>query len=172
MVRTAACVWRIAPELVAALDERLGPPLDSYVNGTQTWLTDDGPGDITLEWRLHPVAGYRPPAGLSHYDVWEAVTGALAAGARADALPLGRERRPLVSLWEGLECFPAYDDLEPVPLSRAATEALGLSPAKAGLVDHDRIGAAWERERGAVSLVGLLLDELDDTGTDAGNGEG
>ena len=49
-----------------ALDEHFGPPVDSYVNGSQTWLLDNGPGDAALEWRLHPVASYRPPAELSH----------------------------------------------------------------------------------------------------------
>ena len=90
---TATCVWRVEPTLVVSLDEHLGPPVDSYVNGTQTWLSDDGPGGMTLEWRLHPVAGYRPPEGLSHYDLWEQVVGALSAGVDADALP-ARLRAP------------------------------------------------------------------------------
>src|SRR6185437_8070940 len=66
--------------LVLALDEHLGPPVDSYLNGSQTWITDDGPGEIGLEWRLHPVAGYRLPRDLSHYDLWEQVVGALSVG--------------------------------------------------------------------------------------------
>ena len=79
-MRVATSVWTIGPELVLALDEHLGPPVDSYVNGSQTWLTE---GAITLEWRLHPVSGYDVPGGLSHYDVWETVVGALSAGALA-----------------------------------------------------------------------------------------
>jgi hypothetical protein len=159
--RTATTVWRIAPPLVTALDERLGPPVDSYVNGTQTWLTDDGPGGATLEWRLHPVASYQPAAGLSHYDLWEAVVAALAADGDPSSLPLGDERRPLTSLWDGLECFAAYDAApEPAPLAAAATAALGIAPDAAGLVDHARIGDTWERSRRSVSIVALLLEEL------------
>jgi len=147
VTRTPTCLWRIRPELVTALAEHLGEPVDSYVNGTQTWLTDDGPGDTTLEWRLHPVAAYAVPDGLSHYDVWDrATTGALAVD----------------SLWEGLECFPAYgDDMEPATLASAATERIGERPDASGLVDHGRIGDAWERARGGTSLVSMLLDELD-----------
>jgi hypothetical protein len=187
-VPLATTVWRIRPELVAALDEQLGPPVDSYVNGSQTWFTETkggatavapgggagAPADaamsrqakshrqsVMLEWRLHPVAGYRGPAGLSHYDLWETVVGQLAAGTGADAMKLGSETRALSTLWDGLECFPAHaDDLEPATLSAAATAALGLAPDAAGLVEHERIGDAWERSRGAVSIVGLLLDQL------------
>jgi hypothetical protein len=147
-------VWRVDPDLVLALDEHLGPPVDSYVNGTQTWLTDDGPGGITLEWRLHPVAGYRPLQGTSHYDLWEQVVGALSAGSNADATPLD-------TLWDGLECFAAYgDDVEPAPLASAATAALGRAPDASGLVDHERIGNAWEQAKGTVSIVDMLLAEL------------
>jgi hypothetical protein len=158
--RVASAVWRIHPELVTALDERLGPPLDTYVNGTQTWLTDSGPNEETLEWRLHPVAAYRLPSGLAADELFEAVVSQIPDGDPA-SLALGRDRRPLTSLWDGLECFAAYDDdLEPAVLARAATDALGLAPDACGLVDHTRIGAAWERSRGAVSLVALLLEDL------------
>ena len=117
MSRTATCVWRVDAALVLALDEHLGPPVDSYLNGSQTWITDDGPGGIGLEWRLHPVAGYRLPRDLSHYDLWEQIVGALSAGADPDALTLGSEPRTLRSVWDGLECYAAYgDDLEPAPL--------------------------------------------------------
>jgi hypothetical protein len=154
MARTATCVWRADPPLVLALDEHLGPPVDSYVNGTQTWLTDDGPGGATLEWRLHPVAGYRTPGELSHYDLWEHVVGSLSGGA-ADSTP------PVASLWDGLECFAAYDaEPEPTPLAQSATDALGRAPDASGLVDHERIGTAWEQAKGAVSIVDMLLAEL------------
>jgi hypothetical protein len=158
--RVASAVWRIAPELVLALDAHLGAPVDSYLNGTQTWLTDDGPGGITLEWRLHPVAGYRAPAGLSHYELWELVVDQLARGRDPSALALGDDRRPLASLWDGAEVFAPFDDVEPATLGRAAGEAVGRAPDAAGLVDHDRIGDAWERAKGGVSIVALLLDEL------------
>lgn len=160
MSRTATTVWRLTPELVLALDAQLGPPVDGYVNGTQTWLTDRGPGGETLEWRLHPVSGFRPPKGVGPYDLWDEVTGRLAAGADPASLPLGEDRRPLASLWDGLECYPVDDPLEPAPLAAAATTALGIAPDASGLVDHARIGTAWERAKGAVSIIALLLEEL------------
>jgi hypothetical protein len=159
-VHTATTVWRISPALVAALDAHLGPPVDGYVNGTQTWLTDTGPGDVTLEWRLHPVSGFRPPAGIGPYELWDEVTGQLAAGADPASLPLGGERRPLTSLWDGLECYAVDEPVEPAPLTAAVTATLGLAPDASGLVDHARIGSTWERSRGAVSIVALLLEEL------------
>ena len=162
MSRTATCVWRVDPALVLALDERLGPPVDSYLNGSQTWLAEVGPGDVALEFRLHPVAGYRLPEGMSHYDLWEQVVAAL-SGERADAaaVQLGTETRALTSLWDGLECFAAYgDELEPAPLASAAGEAVGRSPDAAGLVDHLRIGSEWERAQGSLSIVDMLLAEL------------
>lgn len=158
--RVATTVWRCSPELVAALDERLGPPVDGYVNGTQTWLTDAGPGGVTLEWRLHPVSGFRPPTGVGPYDLWDEVTGHLAAGADPDSLPLGDERRPLSSVWDGLECYAVDEPVEPAPLAAAAGELLGRVPDAVGIVDHDRIGRAWEQSRGRVSIVALLLEEL------------
>lgn len=159
--RAPAAVWRVTPALVLALDDRLGLPLDGYRNGTQTWLTDDGPGDTTLEWRLHPVAAYREPRDVSHHELFDDVAAALRDGADPEAVPLGAERRPLASLWEGLEVFPAYgDDLEPAVLAGAARERLGVAPDQAGLVDHGRIGDEWERSGRKASIVGMLLDEL------------
>jgi hypothetical protein len=151
--RTPACVWRATPAVIAALDERFGEPVDAYVNGSQTWLRDDGPAGITLEWRLHPVAGYRKPPGLDTYEVFAAVALALETGAELPA--------PVDSLWEGLEVFPAYgDEIEPAPLAAAAESALGIEPDLAGLVDHDAIADEWERTRGATSIVDALLDQL------------
>jgi hypothetical protein len=160
-MRVASAVWVVSAELIRALDDRLGPPVDSYLNGSQTWITDDGPNEVSLEWRLHPVAGFRAPAGLSHYDLWDRITGQLSGGGDAAALRLGDETRPLTSLWDGLECFAAYgDELEPATLAAAATDALGRPPDRVGLVDHERIGDAWERARGDVSIVSLLLEQL------------
>jgi len=166
MGRSATCVWRLDVDLVLALDEHLGPPVDSYVNGSQTWLGDDGPGGVALEWRLHPVSGYRVPKGLSHYDLWEEVVGGLSAGADPDSLALGTEHRTLRSLWDGLECFAAYgDDVEPAPLAAAATTALQRAPDAVGLVDHERIGSAWEAAHGSLSIVEMLFAELKTTDT-------
>ncbi|HMC52742.1 MAG TPA: hypothetical protein VKI64_08290 [Acidimicrobiales bacterium] len=148
------CVWRARPEVVVALDERFGEPVDCYVNGSQVWLREDGPGGVVLEWRLHPVARYRRPASLDTYEVFSSVALAIARGERPAA--------PLDELWEGLEAFPAYrDEAEPAPLAAAATDALGIPPDACGLVDHVAVGDAWERSRGGVSIVDALLRQLD-----------
>jgi hypothetical protein len=157
-VLIATALWPVTPELVNALDDRLGAPVDSYVNGSQTWFTGE---DEILEWRLHPVASYEAPKDVSHYDLWEKVVDELHAGTAADALAIGGRTRALASLWEGLECFPAYgDDLEPATLSRRATDALGVAPELCGLVDHDAVGDAWEAANGTVSIVSLLTTQL------------
>jgi hypothetical protein len=162
---TPTAVWRISPELVLALDERLGPPVDGYVNGTQVWLTADGPAGATLEWRLHPVSRYRAPSDVAPDELWDAVVGAIHEAPGADALRLGRDHRALGDVWDGLECFPAYgDEVEPAVLAGAARDLLARAPDAAGLVDHGRIGDAWERARGATSIVLMLLEELEASG--------
>jgi hypothetical protein len=149
----AACLWCIRPELVLALDERFGEPVDAYVNGSQVWLRDDGPGGLVLEWRLHPVAGFRRPDGVSTHDLFPSVALALAGAAEAPAPP--------EALWDGLEAFSAYDEeVEPAPLAVAAGRALGVPPDAAGLVDHQGIGQRWEATGGRVSVVADLLDQL------------
>jgi len=147
------CVWRATPELVLALDERFGPPVDAYVNGSQVWLRDEGPGGATLEWRLHPVAGFRRPDGTGTYELFETVADALAAGLPPPA--------PLERLWGGLESFAAYgEEVEPATLAASCTEALGRPPDAAGLADHQRVADEWERTGGSVSIVDALLGQL------------
>ena len=154
------CVWWVTPELVLALDERFGAPHDAYVNGSQVWLRDDGPGGITLEWRLHPVAGYQRPASVGTYELFEVTADALAGA--------GRPPAPLDRLWEGLEAFAAYgDELEPATLAAAAKASLGLPPDAVGVADHERIGDEWERSGGRTSIVAALLAQL---GGGAGTG--
>ena len=143
-MRVAAAVWRIRRELVMALDERLGDPLDSYVNGSQAWVDEEG-----LEWRLHPVSGYKRPPGVGTYEVFPRLALAVARGDEVD-YP-----------WDGLEVFGAYDDeIEPIPLVAAATSVLGIEPDAWGLVDHDSIGDEWERTSGGISIVERLLQQL------------
>jgi hypothetical protein len=147
------CVWRASPSLILALDGRFGPPHDAYVNGSQVWLRDDGPGGLTLEWRLHPVGSFQRPAGVDTYEVFETTADAFATGTAPPA--------PLERLWDGLEAFSAYDEeLEPATLAAAAQEALGLPPDATGLVDHDRIGDEWERTTRRISIVEALLAQL------------
>ena len=148
-----ACVWWATADVVKALDGRFGPPVDAYVNGSQVWLRDSGPGDVTVEWRLHPVAGYRRPGGVGTYELFESVVDALVHGS-----PLAA---PLDRLWEGLEAFPDYgDEVEPAPLAAACTEELGLAPDAAGLVDHVGIADRWEATQGQVSIVAELISQL------------
>jgi len=136
-----------------AVEGRLGDPVDSYVNGSQTWLRDDGPAAEAIEWRLHPVPSYAAPDGLSHYEVFGAAALA-AAGLAPDPDP--------TELWDGLEAFPAYgDEVEPAPLAAALAEVLGIVPDATGLVDHDRIADEWERSGGTVSISQALLTQLD-----------
>jgi hypothetical protein len=132
--------------LVAALDERLGDPVDAYVNGSQTWLVENGPRGMTLEWRLHPVAGYERPAGTDTYRVFRD-----AAEGKLDP----------AQLWDGLETFVAYDDpTTAADLRAAATAALGREPDAWGVVDHDAIGDEWETTSGAISIIERLIAQL------------
>jgi hypothetical protein len=154
--RTPTCVWRIRPEVVVALDERFGEPLDAYVNGSQTWLRDDGPGDTTIEWRLHPVPGFRRPPGIGIYELFPSVALALETG--------GTPPAPPESLWEGLEAFLADgDEIEPAPLAAACAAALGIGPDACGLADHGAIGDEWERSGGRSSIIDALFGQLRET---------
>jgi hypothetical protein len=147
------CVWRASTELIVSLDDRFGEPVDAYVNGSQVWLRNDGPGGIALEWRLHPVAGFRRPADVDTYELFSTVALALAGGGTSPA--------PAERLWDGLEAFAAYgDETEPSLLRAAAVEALGLAPDACGLADHTTIGDEWERRGGRVSIVDALLAQL------------
>jgi len=150
---TPTCVWRATPDLVIALDDRFGEPVDAYVNGSQVWLRDDGPGGMTIEWRLHPAPGYRRPTSIDTYEVFATTAHALATGSES-AVPLGE-------LWDGLEAFPAYgDEIEPAVLATVVTDALGRAPDAAGVVDHESIGREWERTAGRTSIVDALLAQL------------
>jgi hypothetical protein len=154
----STCVWRATPDLILALDGRFGPPHDAYVNGSQVWLREDGPGGVILEWRLHPVAGFQRPPGLGTYELFETVADTLASGARPPA--------PLEELWDGLEAFSAYDEeMEPATLATACQEALGLRPDATGLVDHDSIGDEWERTERRISIVDALFAQLGASGS-------
>jgi hypothetical protein len=153
---TPTCVWPITPELVVALDERFGEPVDAYVNGSQVWLRDDGPAGVTLEWRLHPVAGYTRPPGLATDELFGTVALAIATGDEPPAPP--------GQLWDGLEAFPAYRDegngVDPEQLAAAATDTLGIPPYACGRVNHTPIADEWERSGRQISIIDALLGQL------------
>ena len=152
MSRLPACVWSISADLLAALDARFGEPTDGYLNGSQVWLRDDGPGGMGLEWRLHPVAGYVKPSGVDHHELLETVVFDLRSSAG---------RFDIAKLWDGLEAFPAWDDeTEPALLAQACTAALGIEPTAFGTVDHASIGDRWEANLGRVSVIDALLEQL------------
>jgi hypothetical protein len=147
----SACVWRADDDLVESLLDRFGEPVDGYVNGSQVWLRDEPLANnksITIEYRLHPVAAFKQPAGQDHHTLFVDTLDQLSP-------------RDLKALWDGLEAFAAYgDEIEPSELSRCATDALGITPGAAGLVDHEKIGDAWQSANGKVSIVELLLQQL------------
>ncbi len=153
MTGVPACVWTISPELLVALDTQFGQPTDSYINGSQVWLRDDGPGGAGLEWRLHPVTRFVRPSSITAYDLFEVITYAVRLGDE----PLV----PITSLWDGLEAFPAWDDeVEPRPLAHACSQSLGLEPTAFGLVNHTPIGDQWESTLGAMSIFDAVLTQL------------
>lgn len=161
----ASCAWHVDAGLIETLDACLGPPLDSYVRGWQVWLEPNGPGGITLEWRLHPPAGFEMPRGVNPHDLFDVVLQALAEADRPDdhTLPVGEERRRLTDVWEMLETYPAYGEpAEPAALTAATTAALdGRRPDLAGWADHARMGDLWKGKKGAYSVAAALADQLD-----------
>lgn len=158
------CVWRVTPALIERLETQLGPPLDSYVRGWQVWLEPHGPGGVTLEWRLHPPAGFAMPRDVDPHDLFDAVVQGLAEADEpaTDPLPLGREPRPLAGVWEVLEAFPAFDPVDLDPLVDCVTTALdGWPPDAAGHADHARLGDLWKGAKGDFSVGQQLLAQLD-----------
>lgn len=141
-MREASAFWKINIELIAALDSRLGPPIDSYLNGAQVWLLDE------VEYRLHPVTGFELPSEVSHHDLWDLVT---APG--ASLLP--------ESFWDGLEAIPFEAGQEPATLAALGSKTLGRDPDHYGMVDHDQINAAWDATNGAVSICQQLIDQFE-----------
>ena len=149
-----SCLWRATPELIVALDDRFGEPVDSYVNGSQTWLRDDGrAGDARVAAasgrRIPATAAMSTPGSCSRSRALRAR--APATSTRAAHRAVGRARG-----------FAAYgDEIEPAQLAAARDRArIGIAARRFGLVDHEAIGDAWERANGKVSIVALLLDQL------------
>lgn len=140
-MREATAFWHVSPELIRSVDEHLGTPIDSYLNGSQVWL-DEG-----VEYRLHPVAGFRTPDGISHHDLWDEVT---APTTTIDPC----------SLWDAFEAIPLELGADPARLAEHAGEYVGIKPDRFGLVQRELINEEWERTNGAVSIGARLLEQL------------
>lgn len=158
------CAYRVDAALIEQLDAHLGPPLDSYVRGWQVWLEPNGPQGQTLEWRLHPPAGFVMPRGVDPHDLFDVVLQGLAEP--GEDFPAGTQRCSLAQVWDALEVFPAFPDpaqpVLPSALVQAAAAALGgRLPDVAGHVDHARLGDLWKGKRGDFSVGAVLLDTLD-----------
>jgi hypothetical protein len=151
----ATAVWVISPELLIALDEQFGEPVDSYVNGSQVWLRTDGPNAETIEYRLHPVGGYVKPKGVPTDQIFSKTALACAKGEEPPAAP--------AELWGGLEAFIAFDDegpLSPLRLSEIGLANLSIAATVWGMVDHEGIALRWEKSVRATSIVDELLAQL------------
>lgn len=149
---TPTCVWTISDELVVALDANLGEPVDTYVNGSQVWFRDPT-DEITLQLRLHPVAGFRRPPGVEVHDLFSDVALAVAEGREPPAAP--------AALWDGLEAYPAFgEEVDVDVLAAWATDIVGIGPTASGVVDHGPIGEEWERSEGQTSIISALLAQL------------
>lgn len=138
---------------MTALEAALGDPVDAYVNGSQVWIDEEGPDGIAIEWRLHPVATYEKPAGMTTSYLFAAIVDGCAGETPEQIDP--------ASLWDGVEAFAAYDDAVELDTLKAwAIQRIGLEPTAAGLVDHEVIALAWERAERRRSIVDDLLAQI------------
>ena len=153
--RTSACVWRATPAVIVALDERFGEPVDAYVNGSQTWLRDDGPAASRSSG-----ACTRSPATASPRT---STRTRCSPRSRSPSRPATSHRRRSSRCGTASRCSPRTATRSSLRRSAAAAEAaLGIEPDRAGLVDHDAIADEWERSRGATSIVDALFAQLND----------
>lgn len=149
----ATCVWVASAPLLVAVHHRLGPPADAYDNGSQTWVRNDGPEGVPVEWRLHPRSDLARPGRVSGYHLFPAVAGALARG-EAPALD------PEV-VWSGLEAVPAFAD--PVTADALADQlgtVLGRPADAWGRLDRDEMARCWERSLGHLDMVAWAVERL------------
>lgn len=161
MPGTPTVIADVDRDVVLALERRLGPPIDSYLNGWQVWIepmaADEGAPE--LECRLHPPVGFTQPRGLSHHDLWDEVVAQLADG--AEHLRLGDEQRHLRDVWTLLEVFPAFgDDVTVTDLGSWAERELGVTALGSGQVDHARLGGRFRRRGHDFDLAGALRAAL------------
>ena len=150
----AAAVWRARPDLIVALDDRFGEPVDAYVNGSQVWLREDGPGRDRAGVAVAP--GRPLPAADEHRDL-RGLRGHGPGPGNGGTAPA-----PLTELWDGLEAFAAYgEELEPRPLAVAASRGpRDRTRRLRAWSTTSTIAAEWERTSGSVSIVADLFRQL------------
>lgn len=162
MPTTPVAIVDVDRALLEALEEAFGPPIDSYLMGWQVWLVDTeiAGADVTLEYRLHPPAGFAQPHGLDHHDLWTEVIVQLADG-DGEQLTLGDEQRRLTEVFDLLEVYPAFgEDLSARDVAGHVESSLGRAPRAAGDVDHERLGGRWKRQRHDFDLPNALRAAL------------
>jgi len=143
---SAVILTKTHPDLLRRLQESLDEPVDSYWNGSHTWFTEFR--EIELEWRLHPVSGFKMPEASRPEDLFDL---ALEGEVEVD------------HYWEGLEVFVISEvSCTPEELKTHVESRLGITPEYSGYVDHEEIGNEYERNNGNVSIVSLLIAQLTD----------
>ncbi len=148
------CVWRLRPEVLAALLQRFGAPADTYGNGSQTWLRSDGPDGTPVEWRLHPRSDFVRPTDLAIDQLFTLLAGAVARGEEPRLDP--------ATVWTGLEAAWAFDEELPADQLAACTAAaLRVDADACGTVDRSALGVEWERSGGRLDVIGHLFSALD-----------
>jgi len=160
---TPVAIVDVDGDVLNALERAFGPPIDSYLMGWQVWLVEDelDGQEVTLEYRVHPPAGFSQPQGLDHHDLWTEVIAQLADG--ATDLALGDETRSLPQVFALVEVYPAFgEELTPAQVAAHVQTSLGRAPRAAGQVDHAQLGGRWKRLRHDFDLPGALREALGD----------
>ncbi|MFN8015944.1 MAG: hypothetical protein U0R17_04990 [Acidimicrobiia bacterium] len=143
-VLSAVITVKNNPELPKQLIQKLGDPTDSYWNGSHTWFSELN--NARIEWRLHPVTSFSMPEASRPEDLLD-----LALEGQIDS----------EHYWEGLEIFPCdEDEVDINELKQYINEKINLEVDAIGNVNHDEIGDAYEHTGGQVSIVKLLLEQI------------
>lgn len=130
--------------LLGLLSTRLADPVDSYWNGSHTWFS--ALDNTELEWRLHPVKDFTMPEASRPEELFE--------------LALEGEVDP-EHYWEGLEIY-SFDETSATPqdLAEYVSAILERRPDAQGYVDHESIAQEYERNNGNVSIIQLLMSQM------------
>lgn len=141
----AVYTLKSTPDLLNYIIKSFEEPVDSYWNGSHTWF-DEVEG-VMIEWRLHPVQAFEMPQASRPEELIN-----LALEGTVDP----------THYWEGLEVFPTEDhSFTQVQFSNYCESKLSLKPDEVGFVDHENIGNKYEHSGGKVSIVQLLLEQID-----------